>query len=114
MIYTYVDYRHDDGTPFYVGHGDDARIRNFANRNLVWHAITFEHGCHRKIVLAGDDADAAMGYERFLIMLLKTGFEFGGANQDCFIGVPHWNKCKRVQIWSKGKRNKAAQSAVSQ
>jgi len=81
MHHVYVDYRADLGTPFYVGKGNDDRIADFKNRNVVWHRIVRKHGVRREIVLSLEDChDKILSEEIRLIRELETRNYKGGAN----------------------------------
>lgn len=81
-IYVYVDHRSDDNEPFYVGKGRLNRIKDFKQRNQLWHAIVKTHGVNRKIVFETIDEQQALDKEVELIFGLKTRDYFGGANKD--------------------------------
>jgi len=75
MHYVYVDCRADTGIPFYVGKGNECRVKDFKNRNEIWHRIVAKHGVERKIVFALDDQhDAILVEEMKLISELKTRY----------------------------------------
>lgn len=80
MHHVYVDYRADVGTPFYVGKGNVDRIRDFKNRNVVWHRIARKHGVKRDVVLVTSVHDIVLSEEIRLIRELKTRNYDGGAN----------------------------------
>lgn len=89
--YVYVDYREDDGTPFYVGIGSLKRTKN-QERNIVHKRIANKHGMKRNVVkcfpiTAGEDGKISAEdvvqlalTERYLIRGLKTHISQGGAN----------------------------------
>lgn len=80
-FYVYVDYREDDGRPFYVGKGLDKRVK-LEKRNPLHTNIKNKHGMVRKIVLETRSEQDAFNKEIELIQELKTHIDFGegGAN----------------------------------
>jgi len=80
-FYVYVDYREDDGKPFYVGKGSIDRVK-FLERNKLHTNIKNKHGMFRKILLETDVEQEAFDKEIQLIQELKTHVDFGegGAN----------------------------------
>lgn len=98
MYYVYVDYRKDSSEPFYVGKGNKDRIRDFKNRNVVWHRIVAKHGVRREIVCESSDHDHILKEEIRLIAELKTRAEFGGANlTDGGEGSLGWNPSEETR-----------------
>lgn len=93
MHHVYVDYRADLNTPFYVGKGNNDRIVDFKNRNVIWHRIVRKHGVRHEIVLTlEDDHDTILNEEIRLIRALKTRNYHGGANlTDGGEGSLGWN-----------------------
>ncbi len=93
MHHVYVDYRVDTNVPFYVGKGDDSRIADFKNRNVIWHRIARKHGIRREIVLTlENDHDTIVSEEIRLIRELKTRDYHDGANlTDGGEGSLGWN-----------------------
>lgn len=81
MFYVYVDYREDDGKPFYVGKGNDDRVKDL-NRNQLHTNIKNKHGMFRKVVFETLSEQDAFDKEVQLIQELKTHIDFdeGGAN----------------------------------
>jgi hypothetical protein len=79
LWYVYVDYRADDGKPFYVGKGDIHRVarkvRNRHHKNVV-----AKHGLRRELVLETDDEQHSFHEEIRLIAELKTRDYYGGCN----------------------------------
>lgn len=79
-LYVYVDYRVDDGRPFYVGKGYENRTRDFRNRNYAWKGIVEKHGVRRELIMGSFDNDFICEEEMRLIRELRTRVENGGAN----------------------------------
>ena len=103
--HVYIDHRADDHTPFYVGKGNDRRIKDFKDRNVVWHRIVARHGVERKIVMTSDDHDAILQEEIKLIAELKTRAEFGGANlTDGGEGSLGWNPTAETRQHMRAKK----------
>jgi hypothetical protein len=80
-FFVYVDYREDDGKPFYVGKGSENRAKDL-DRNQLHTNIKNKHGMVRKIVLETCSEQEAFEKEVELIQELKTYFYLGegGAN----------------------------------
>lgn len=80
-FYVYVDFREDDGKPFYVGKGVEKRVKR-EKRNPLHTNIKNKHGIVRKIVLETQSEQEAFDKEIELIQELKTYFHLGegGAN----------------------------------
>lgn len=80
-FFVYVDYREDDGKPFYVGKGSDKRVKDL-DRNQLHTRIKNKHGMVRKIVLETQSEQESLEKEIQLIQELKTHIDFGegGAN----------------------------------
>lgn len=66
MFHTYIDWT-NDGRPFYVGMGDDARIARKLGRNKHHTHVAKKHGQCREIVLSIDDRQATVDLEIRLI-----------------------------------------------
>ncbi len=80
-FFVYVDYREDDGRPFYVGKGVDCRVRK-SKRNPLHTKIKNKHGMVRKVLFETINQQEAFDKEVELIQELKTHVDFGegGAN----------------------------------
>jgi len=80
-FFVYVDYRGDDGRPFYVGKGVGYRVKK-TNRNSLHTKIKNKHGMVRKVVFETYSEQEAFQKEIELIQELKTYFHLGegGAN----------------------------------
>lgn len=80
-FFVYVDFREDDGKPFYVGKGLDRRVK-LEKRNPHHTNIKNKHGMVRKIVFETHSEQDAFNKEIELIQELKTYVDFGegGAN----------------------------------
>lgn len=73
--FVYVDYT-DDGRPFYVGKGIEARV-NERDRNSDWKDIVREHGWHREVIFGTRDESAAYELEERLVEEYDTFHEWG-------------------------------------
>ena len=80
-FYVYVDFREDDGRPFYVGKGGEHRVKK-QERNPLHTNIKNKHGMVRKILFETYSEQEAFQKEIELIRELKTYIDFGegGAN----------------------------------
>jgi len=80
-FFVYVDYREDNGKPFYVGKGLDKRVKS-EERNQLDTNIKNKHGMIRKILFETYSEQEAFDKEVQLIQELKTYVDFdeGGAN----------------------------------
>jgi len=80
-FFVYVDYREDDGKPFYVGKGTERRVQDL-ERNVVHTRIKNKHGIIRKIVLETHSEQESFEKEIQLIGELQTYVHYGkgGAN----------------------------------
>lgn len=76
-----MDFKEDDGEPFYVGKGTESRIKDL-NRNNLHTKIKNKHGILRKILFETHSEQDAFQKEIELIQELKTHIDFGegGAN----------------------------------
>jgi hypothetical protein len=79
MFFVYVDYRSDDGEPFYVGKGTSNRVRN-RRRNAKHSNVSAKHGKYRIIVHETMDEAEAFAFEMLLIRILGTRDYLGGCN----------------------------------
>jgi len=66
MFHTYIDYT-NDGRPFYVGMGDDARLHRLLGRNKRHTHTAKKHGQNRKIVATFEERENAIDLEIKLI-----------------------------------------------
>lgn len=71
MFYTYVDETHD-GKPFYVGMGDEARLRRLLDRNKRHTHTAKKHGQNRQVLGEFENRDDAIQLEIKLITELHT------------------------------------------
>ena len=80
-FFVYVDFKEDDGKPFYVGKGVEKRVKDL-HRNQLHTNIKNKYGMVRKIVLETQSEQEALQKEIELIQELKTHVDFdeGGAN----------------------------------
>ena len=79
-FFVYVDYRAGAGRPFYVGKGDEARVKKLQRRNQLHTNIARKHGQRRVIAYTLASEADAFHMERLLIAGLCTRVEDGGAN----------------------------------
>jgi len=80
-FFVYVDYRKDDGKPFYVGKGMEGRVKNL-ERNELHSRIKNKYGIIREVVFETRSEQEAFDKEVQLIQELQT-FAYlgkGGAN----------------------------------
>jgi hypothetical protein len=77
--FVYVDFRSDTNKPFYVGKGNDARVKRIT-RNRYHSSIVKKYGFQREIVFSSNDEQLCFLIESHLICELKTRNCFGGAN----------------------------------
>ena len=80
-FYVYVDYREDDGKPFYVGKGLEKRVKK-ERRNPLHTNIKNKHGIIRKVVFESRNEQESLEKEIQLIGELQTHVDHGkgGAN----------------------------------
>ncbi len=80
-FFVYVDFKEDDGKPFYVGKGNENRVKDL-DRNQLHTNIKNKHGMVRKILLETLSEQEAFKKEIELIQELKTHIDLGegGAN----------------------------------
>jgi hypothetical protein len=69
-FYVYVDFT-SDHVPFYVGKGNDKRIKDF-RRSKKHKNVSNKHDMYRRIVLDTSDEQQAFSYEKLLIARLHT------------------------------------------
>lgn len=79
IFYVYVDYRLDTNVPFYVGKGQDVRVK-LVRRNIIHQRIAKKAGMRREVLFGTKDQHFALDEEVRLIRELKTRNQFGGAN----------------------------------
>lgn len=65
MFHTYIDWT-DDGRPFYVGMGDDARVAR-ADRNIHHTRVSRKHGRRREVVISTENRQETVDLEIKLI-----------------------------------------------
>lgn len=80
-FYVYVDYREDDGKPFYVGKGMEGRVKDL-ERNPLHTRIKNKHGIIREVVFETHSEQESFEKEIQLIGELQTYVHHGkgGAN----------------------------------
>ena len=80
-FFVYVDYREDDGKPFYVGKGTERRVQDL-ERNVVHTRIKNKHGIIREVVFETHSEQESFEKEIQLIGELQTYVHYGkgGAN----------------------------------
>jgi len=95
--HVYVDRRCDDGKPFYVGKGNDARLSRSV-RNLRHTNVAKKHGFVREVVMTTPDENFALQKERELITEFHTRDYDGGCNYtaggDGVSGLRHTQESK--------------------
>jgi hypothetical protein len=102
IFYVYVDFRGDDGKPFYVGKGAEKRIKNL-HRNPLHTNIKKKHGMVRKILFENLSENESFEREIQLIGELQTHIDHGngGANftlgGDGTSGYKHTEEQKEVK-----------------
>ncbi len=117
MYHTYVDWT-DDGRPFYVGMGDDARVSRKLGRNKHHTHVSQKHGQDRRIVASFEERNDAVDLEIKLIAEhhtfvddpayngVGTNYTLGGEGCRCSEetrkkisesrkGKPTWNKGRK-------------------
>jgi len=80
-FFVYVDYRKDDGKPFYVGKGTESRTKDL-QRNPLHTNIKKKHGIIREVVFETNSEQESFEKEIQLIGELQTHVDYGngGAN----------------------------------
>ena len=80
-FYVYVDFRGDDGKPFYVGKGTEGRVKDL-ERNVLHTNIKKKHGIIREVVFETNSEQESFENEIQLIQELQTHVDHGngGAN----------------------------------
>jgi len=80
-FFVYVDFRGDDGKPFYVGKGTERRVQDL-QRNELHSRIKNKHGIIRKVVFETHSEQDTFDKEVQLIQELQTHIDHGngGAN----------------------------------
>lgn len=106
-FYVYVDYRLDTNLPFYVGKGQDLRVK-LEKRNRYHERICKKHGFQREVLFGTTEERFALEEEVRLIAELKTRDYHGGANfTDGGEGTVGWlpseETRKRISLGNKGK-----------
>jgi hypothetical protein len=70
-FYVYVDYTNPGHVPFYVGKGNQSRVKNF-KRSSKHKNISNKHGIERLVIIETPDESEAFEYEQLLIAKLHT------------------------------------------
>jgi len=84
-FYVYVDFRGDDGKPFYVGKGITKRIKNL-ERNPLHSKIKNKHGIIREVVFETYDEQESFEKEIQLIQELQTHVDHGNGGANLTLG----------------------------
>jgi hypothetical protein len=84
-FYVYVDFRGDDGKPFYVGKGAEKRIKNL-HRNPLHTNIKKKHGMVRKILFENLSENESFEREIQLIGELQTHIDHGNGGANLTLG----------------------------
>ena len=107
-FYVYVDFRGDDGKPFYVGKGSEKRVK-IEKRNPLHTNIKKKHGMVRKILFENLSESESFEKEIQLIQELRTHIDHGngGANLtfggEGVSGYKHTEEQKEVKSKSRKK-----------
>ena len=84
-FFVYVDYRKDDGKPFYVGKGAEKRIKNL-HRNPLHTNIKKKHGMVRRILFENLSENESFEREIQLIQELQTHIDHGNGGANLTLG----------------------------
>jgi uncharacterized membrane-anchored protein YjiN (DUF445 family) len=84
-FYVYVDYREDDGKPFYVGKGLEERVK-IEKRNSLHTNIKNKHGIIREIVFESNNEQETLDKEVQLIQELQTHIDHGNGGANFTLG----------------------------
>ena len=84
-FYVYVDYREDDGKPFYVGKGMEGRVKDL-ERNPLHTRIKNKHGIIREVVFETHSEQESFEKEIQLIGELQTYVHHGNGGANLTLG----------------------------
>jgi hypothetical protein len=84
-FFVYVDYREDDGKPFYVGKGTEKRVKT-EKRNSLHTNIKNKHGIIRKVVFESRNEQEAFDKEVQLIHEFQTYVDHGNGGANLTLG----------------------------
>ena len=84
-FFVYVDYRKDDGKPFYVGKGITKRIKDL-ERNPLHTNIKKKHGIIREVVFETHNEQESFEKEIQLIQELQTHIDHGNGGANLTLG----------------------------
>jgi hypothetical protein len=84
-FFVYVDFRGDDGKPFYVGKGMGKRIK-LEKRNPLHTNIKKKHGIIREVVFETHDEQESFKKEIQLIQELQTHIDHGNGGANLTLG----------------------------
>jgi hypothetical protein len=85
IFYVYVDYRGDDGKPFYVGKGSEGRVKDL-ERNSLHTNIKNKHGIIREVIFETYSEQESFEKEIQLIGELQTHINHGNGGANFTLG----------------------------
>jgi hypothetical protein len=103
-FFVYVDFREDDGRPFYVGKGNEGRVKDL-QRNELHSRIKNKHGIIREVVFETHDEQESFEKEIQLIQELQTYVHHGKGGANLTLGGEGTSGCKREDLIKSNKKN---------